>query len=191
MINGMAQPEADHPLAPTFVKELENRGYVPNYLELFALRPAVYEAWAQLNGAVRANMDLRRYELATLAAAQALRSSYCSLAHGLVLRDKVLDEEELALAIKGEPKDQTEREVMSLARQVALDATKVEESDLDSLRALGLGDDEIFDVILTGAMRAFFSKTLDAAGLRPDRQYRDLLGPELVSQLAVGRPVED
>jgi alkylhydroperoxidase family enzyme len=39
-----------------------------------------------------AAMDPRRYELATLAAALELRSSYCALAHGKVLADaEVLD----------------------------------------------------------------------------------------------------
>jgi alkylhydroperoxidase/carboxymuconolactone decarboxylase family protein YurZ len=44
--------------------------------------------WRQLNGAIMANMDLRRYELATVAAASRLRSSYCTLAHGSILLDK-------------------------------------------------------------------------------------------------------
>jgi hypothetical protein len=41
-------------------------------------------------------MDLRRYELATVAAARRLRSSYCTLAHGpvLILIDKFLEPEE-------------------------------------------------------------------------------------------------
>jgi hypothetical protein len=41
----------------------------------FAERPDVYAAWGQLLGAIKANMDLRRYELATLAAARRLHSS--------------------------------------------------------------------------------------------------------------------
>lgn len=36
-------------------------------------------------------MDPRRYELATIAAARRLHSSYCTLAHGSVLIDKFLD----------------------------------------------------------------------------------------------------
>ena len=48
----------------------------------------MYAAWRQLNGAIKANMDLRRYELATVAAARRLRSSYCTLAHGSVLMDE-------------------------------------------------------------------------------------------------------
>jgi alkylhydroperoxidase family enzyme len=53
-----------------------------NYERAFAARPDVYRAWRELLTAIRANMDPRRYELATFAAAQRLRSSYCSLAHG-------------------------------------------------------------------------------------------------------------
>ena len=40
-----------------------------NYERAFAERPEVYAAWVQLNSAIKAGMDLRRYELATLAAA--------------------------------------------------------------------------------------------------------------------------
>lgn len=45
-------------------------GYVPNHTRLFAHRPSVYAAWRQLVTAVAGNMDDRRYELTTLAAAR-------------------------------------------------------------------------------------------------------------------------
>lgn len=60
----------------------------PNHELACGERPEVYAAWGQLNGAIKAGMDLRRYELATLAAARRLRSSYCCLAHGQVLADR-------------------------------------------------------------------------------------------------------
>ena len=44
-----------------------------NYEHAFAERPEVYAAWGQLNGAIKAGMDLRRYELVTVAAARRLR----------------------------------------------------------------------------------------------------------------------
>src|SRR5436305_4583853 len=68
-------------------------GELPNFTRAFSSRPAVYAAWRQLNGAIKAGMDLRRYELATLAAARRLRSSYCMLAHGSVLAKEFLDPE--------------------------------------------------------------------------------------------------
>ena len=45
---------------------------------------------------VKANADFRRHELATLAAARALRSSYCCLAHGQVLAEQFYDAETVA-----------------------------------------------------------------------------------------------
>src|SRR5574342_1001571 len=75
-------------VARMFDAERARYGYVPNFAQVFALRPGVYVAWAQLNVAIKAGMDHRRYELATLAAARRLRSSYCSLAHGAVLVDR-------------------------------------------------------------------------------------------------------
>jgi hypothetical protein len=79
---------------------------------------------------------------------------------------------------------------MTLSRKVALDASRVTESDIAPLRRIGLSDDEIFDVVLAAAARAFFSKTLDGMGTEADREYRDLLGPDLSDRLAVGRPIE-
>lgn len=42
----------------------------PNHGAAFATRPELLAAWQQLNGAIKESMDLRRYELATLAAAR-------------------------------------------------------------------------------------------------------------------------
>jgi alkylhydroperoxidase/carboxymuconolactone decarboxylase family protein YurZ len=64
---------ADGLLAETYDRELAKDGYVANMTQLFSLRPEVYAAWGQLRDSIRGNMDLRRYELATLAAARALR----------------------------------------------------------------------------------------------------------------------
>ena len=55
-----------------YAADVANRGYVANYTRVFALRPEVLAGWARLNGAIKHEMDLRRYELATLAAARAL-----------------------------------------------------------------------------------------------------------------------
>lgn len=79
--------------------------------------------------------------------------------------------------------------VMALAEKVAQEANSVTREDIDGLRAHGLADEEILDVILTAALRAFFSKALDALGAEPDPCYREL-EPDLVQALALGRPFQ-
>lgn len=154
----------------------------PNYERLFERSPAVYAAWQQLNGAIKETIDLRLYEIATVAAAVELRSSYCALAHGKVLFER------FAVA-PGDPLDERDQAVQRLARKVVSDATSLTQDDVDALRRHGLNDDEVFGVILAAAARCFFSKTLDAAGLQPDASYREL-PDEVREPLVVGRPIE-
>ena len=130
-------------------------------------------------------MDLRRYELATLAAARRLGSEYCALAHGAVLRERFFDSEALAAIARDRNAaglDAVDVAVMDLAEKVAGDANAVTEADVARLRELGLSDDESLDVILTAAARAFFSKVLAATGAEPDPAYEEL-GPALRAAL--------
>ena len=139
-----------------------------NYERAFAERPDVYVAWTQLTGAIKAGMDLRRYELATLAAARRLRSSYCCLAHGSVLAERFGEPvREIAIDHRAAGLDDVDVAVMDLAERVVDDATSIGEADLQRLRDLGLSDPEIMDVVLAAAARCFFSKTLDALGVAP------------------------
>ncbi len=162
-----------------------------NYERAFAERPEVYAAWGQLSGAIKAGMDLRRYELVTLAAAQRLRSSYCCLAHGTVLRERFGEPVlEIALDRRAAGLDQVDVAVMDLAERVVDDATSIGDADIQKLLELGLSETEIMDVILAAAARCFFSKTLDALCINPDASYREL-EPQLREALVVGRPIAD
>ena len=162
-----------------------------NFERAFAERPEVYAAWGALNAAIKAGMDLRRYELATLAAARRLGSSYCSLAHGSVLQNQFGEPvAEIARDYRNAGLDEIDVAVMSLAERVVDDATAIGDAELQPLRDLGLAETEIMDVVLAAAARCFFSKTLDAIGVLPDASYREL-APELREVLVVGRPIAD
>ncbi|TDO54238.1 putative peroxidase-related enzyme [Kribbella sp. VKM Ac-2527] len=173
-----------------FESNRDEAGYVPNYVGTFAARPAVFAAWKQLSAAVRSSMDLRRYELATFAAATALRSSYCSLAHGKILSEQFMPADEVAELVTGQPTDPVDRAVMSFARKVALSADRITQADVDHLRVLGLSDEDVLDVVLAAAVRCFFSKTLDATGTPPDSAYHALLPAGLREVLTVGRDID-
>jgi uncharacterized peroxidase-related enzyme len=183
--------------APAYVEALynadrEDMGFVRNLTRAFSLAPEVLVAWQGLNGAIKARMDLRRYELATVAAARRIRSSYCMLAHGSVLVEEYLESEALQ-AIVADHRDAglepVDIAVMDLADKVAGDATSVTEADIDRLRSFGLSDSEILDVVTAAAARCFFSKALDGLGVQPDARYAADLDADLRSALTVGRPI--
>jgi uncharacterized peroxidase-related enzyme len=192
-IETIAPEEASGAVAAIYEKDRASFGRLPNMTQAFSLRPEVYAAWQQLNGAVKAGMDLRRYELATLAAARRLRSSYCMLAHGSILLKQFLEPEELRAAAT-EPEsaglDATDLAIMRFAEQVVDDAGSITQADVDELRAHGLSDADVFDVVLAATVRCFYSKTLDALGVQPDADYNEL-DPQLREVLVVGRPIAD
>jgi uncharacterized peroxidase-related enzyme len=169
----------------------QNDAVTTNYERAFTERPDVLAAWGELLGTIKANMDLRRYELATLAAAQRLRSSYCCLAHGMVLIER-FGEPVLQIASDRTTAglDEIDLAVMDLAERVVDDATSIGDDDLQRLRDLGLSDAEIMDVVLAVAARCFWTKTLDSLGVQPDASYREL-DPELQEVLVVGRPIAE
>jgi uncharacterized peroxidase-related enzyme len=170
-------------------------GFLPNWAVALGGRPAVLAAWAELNTRIRDGMDRRRYELATIAAAQALRSTYCAIAHTWLLTHKLgLVEPSELPAILTDPAhadalSDVDRAVMAFAAKVARDASAVTESDVQGLRDLGLSDDDVLDVAYAAGARSFFATVLDAVGAQADRQLADALGPQVSALLTVGRPV--
>ena len=181
-------------VAAWYQRQRDSWGYLPNYALAFATRPDVAEAWNTLNNAVRGNMERRRFELATIAAARAYRSTYCMAAHCKFLRD-ACDDESTMRAVAADPSganlDATDRAVMDFATQVARDASSVTAADVQRLRDNGLGDPEIVDVVLAAAARAFFTKVLDALGVQADVQLGETFDPEVRDQVTVGRPIAD
>ena len=184
----------DDAVADWYEKQRAAWGYLPNYAPAFATRPDVADAWNTLNNAVRGHMERRRFELATIAAARALRSTYCTAAHSKFLRD-ICGDEPTMLAIAADPGganlDAADRAVMDFATHVARDASTVSAADVQRLRDHGLSDPEIVDVALAVAARAFFTKFLDALGVQADVQLGATFDPEVRQQVTVGRPIAD
>ena len=181
-------------LADYYRQQSSAWGFLPNYAAAFASRPAVAHGWNVLQASIRDGMDRRRFEIATIAAARALRSTYCTAAHSKFLRDICGDEPTLDL-IAADPSggalDAQDRAVYTFAGKVAADASSIRHSDVDELRAAGLSDPEIAEVVYAAAARSFFTRVLDGLGAQLDRQTAAAFGPELLSTMIVGRPAAE
>jgi len=191
-IEPIPEEDAEGATAEMYAADLDEDGYVANSTKAFGQRPAVFAAWRQLGGTIGGSMDRRRYELATVAAARVLRSSYCSLAHGKVLAEQFLGAERtIALAAGAvDALDPLDAEIVRFATLVTREPASVTASDMERLRALGLSDEEILDVVLAAAARCFFSTVLEALGVQADPAYR-ALDPALRAALTVGRPIQE
>ena len=139
-------------------------------------------------------MDQRRYELATLAAARRLRSSYCMLAHGSATLAKDLAEPDELRAIATDHRKRRARLRRGRGdgpRRQGRRRRDEHHCSRTSTRCgeAGLTDPEILDVVLAAAARCFMSKVIDAVGALPDHAYEERLDPALREALTVGRPI--
>lgn len=166
-------------------------GFVPNFAACFVGRPDIAAAWAGLGNAIGSSMDRRRYEIATLAAARARKSTYCAAAHSKFLRD-VCGDEPTMRAIVDDPTGGgltgADRAVFEFATKLARDAASVTQADVDALRDAGLDDRDVANVVYTVAARLFFTTVLDGLGAQLDHQTAESFDPELRAGFVVGRP---
>lgn len=192
-IRSIPPADAAGPVREMYQQAHDRLGYLPNWARAFSLRPGVMDAWAALLRSIQSNLPARSYELATLAAARALRSSYCSLSHGRILAEKVLDPAAVT-AIMGDahasPLEAKERAMMAFVEKVVVSADRITPADIEALRSHGYQDEEIFDLAAAAAARCFFSKLLDALGVQADSVFNEL-EPGLRQALTVGRPIAD
>ncbi len=190
-IHTIPEDQAEADVKKMYEENIADFGYLPNYVQAFSLRPDVMAAWGQFLGTLSRDMDARRYELVTLAAARALHSTYCMLAHGTVMLQDLFSTEQLTrIAQDYQTADLTPAEVamMAFAEQIVLDATAVTQAHIDTLHQHGFSDAEIFDITTTAASRCFLSKTLDALGAEPDEAFM-ALDKNLRQALTVGRSI--
>jgi uncharacterized peroxidase-related enzyme len=193
-IHGVAEDAATGDLAEYYQQQRAEWGFLPNYAPAFSTRPAVARAWNELKSAIRDGMDRRRFELATIAAARALHSTYCTAAHSKVMRDVCGDEtilELLALDPTGGALERKDRLVYQFAAKVATSAESVSQQDVDSLREMGLGDADIADLVFAAAARSFFTRVLDGLGAQLDLETTQTFSPTLLESMIVGRPPAD
>lgn len=187
-IETISPADAEGDVRAMYERQQAAWGYVPNYSKVFCYRPEVMARWGRLLAEIKRPMDLRRFELATFAAAHALCNTGCTLTHGKALASFIGEDALRALAL-GEPAEglsDADLAIAAFARKVALDAVSVDAADIDSLRAHGLTDAEIFDVVVTAAGRAFFTKVLDALGVEGEPGFSGL-SPALREMLTLGR----
>ena len=164
------EAEASGLTAEIYDEDRRSLGYVPSHTKAVGLNPEAYLAWESLTKAISSSLGIRRYELVTLAAAQAIGSSHCRLAHGKKTLSIISEEQLCAIARDFHDAGLPEAEVamMDYAVRLSTDAASMTERDAQRLRDSGFSDREIADITLAAAARNFFSRALLAMGVDLD-----------------------
>jgi uncharacterized peroxidase-related enzyme len=185
----LADSALDAKVQAMYDKQASAWGFVPNYAKVFCYRPEIMDLWAALQSGIKKSMGKRRYEIVVFAAATALRSTLCSLAHGKALTEFFSADDVTMLAKDEAPQNMStlELEIVRFAKRVARDASAVTQTDVDRLKECGATDAEIFDISAAAAARAFFTKLVESLGVAPEPSLLQM-DREFIEALAVGRP---
>ena len=176
-----------------FAAEVADQGFVSTHTSVLSLNAEAYEAWEELTAAVHRSMGTRRYELVTLAAAKAIGSTHCRLAHGrkslaVFSREQLL---RIARDYRTAGLDEAEVAMMEFAERLSTNASSMTDADGERLRDLGLSDREIVDVVLAAAARNFYSRAVQSLAIELDpveldEELRDALLAGLAPDRATG-----
>lgn len=186
ILRTVPEDEATGLVGELYAEEIEAQGYVPSHARMMALNPEAARAWEALIGAIARPLGKRRYELVTLAAARALRSRHCLLAHGQRTRSLMSDDQLARLAVDYRDADLSEAEVamMAFAEKVSTASDAMTDDDSLRLRQVGFTDREIVDIALAAAARNYYSRAIqalavdvDVPGALPESLRARLLGP--------------
>jgi len=182
------ESEATGLTAEIYDADRQSLGYVPSHIKAMSMNPEAFLAWESLTKAISTSLGLRRYELVTLAAAQAIGSTHCRLAHGKKTLTIIPEEQLRAIARDFHDAGLSEAEVamMDYAVKLSTHAAAMTDSDALRLRELGFSDREIADITMAAAARNFFSRALLA--LNVDLDVPEELSDELKNALFAPLP---
>ncbi|MEH6608509.1 MAG: carboxymuconolactone decarboxylase family protein [Halioglobus sp.] len=190
-IETVATEDSSGMVREMYLRQQQPWGVVPNYAKVFCHRPQVMQAWADLQRTIAQSVDAATFQLVTLAASQALGSSYCSLAFGSKLSEGEFSREQLEDIVSNDNSphlNELQQACMTMARKVARNSNAVCQQDIDHLRELGMEDATIFDIIAIASARCFFATLVNSLGAQPDSHFQEMT-PSLRDLLCVGRAI--
>jgi SAM-dependent methyltransferase/alkylhydroperoxidase family enzyme len=173
-----------------FDADLHGSGYVMNVTRLWAHLPRALDKLSDLMAETTAagSISFRQRAVLVTAAAAELGDSYCSMAWGKKLAEAT-SPGLAATVIEGgsEGLSDDEKALAEWARLVARDPNAITNDHLQSLRAVGFEDGQIFAITTFVALRLAFATVNDALGTAPDQELDESLADEVRSAVSFGR----
>jgi uncharacterized peroxidase-related enzyme len=174
--------EADERIQALYaaVRRDQQTPYTPNSIKALAASPAVSEAWWAMFSTFTARMTLPESMLAMIlyAVASSNDCRYCAALNELTCRIYGIDDETLsALAHDlGNVSPQRVQAIIRFALKVAHHPRDVALADYDELRAHGLSDEEIIEIVAMAAIGQLNDIMADALKIEVEPMVAEALG---------------
>lgn len=173
----IAPTEAEGEIASIYANEVASMGRVMQATQCWSARPDILAPVEHLLHQIRDgfSLGLINFRLITLIAAKSVPSSYCSHVYFKALSGMIGREQTLAVHRDFRNAGLSVQQVAMLAyaEQITINASRISQVDIDSLRAVGLTDINIADIALAASFRNFLSRYFDAVGAEVERDFLD------------------
>ena len=185
------ESELPERLQGLFAKARERIGFVPNVFRSYSVRPERFSAWFahfKLLHEPSEQLDEADREMIAVVVSAYNRCTYCIVAHGQALRTAFAGRgmdvgaaevlaDHIATNWRHADLDDRQRAVCDYAERLTAEPRLMQEADLEALRAVGLTDDEVWDVAEIAAMYNFTNRMALALGQQPNEEYHHLDRP--------------
>lgn len=167
----------DEDIQAVFQKCRDKLGLVPNVLQAYSLRPnKLRNFMAMYNELMLAPSGLSKLEreMVAVVVSSANRCFYCLVAHGQAVRALSGDPqlgEMMVMNYRVAPLDARQRAMLDFAWKLTKTPEQVEEPDRDALRAVGLSNDDIFDLADTVAFFNLSNRMAIGIDMMPNPDY--------------------
>jgi len=161
-------------------KCLEKLGFVPNVFSTLSLKPQRLRDFMQMFNEImlsESRLSKLEREMVAVVVSSVNRCYYCLVSHGAAVRKLSGDPqlgEMLALNYRVAPLDARMRGMLDFAWKLTATPAEVVEADRDALRALGLVNEDIFDLAQVIGLFNLSNRMAIATDMMPNAAYHTL-----------------
>lgn len=158
----------------------ERSGFVPNVFLAMAHRPDELRAFLDYHDAVMdrdSGLSKAERELVVVVTSAANECLYCVVAHGAILRIRAKDPkiaDQVAIDWRSADLDDRSRAICEAAVTLATEPSRFDDELRERLRAVGLSDDDIWDVGAITALFALSNRMAHLLRMRPNDEFYTL-----------------
>ncbi|NVK01542.1 MAG: peroxidase-related enzyme [Oceanospirillaceae bacterium] len=155
----------------------EKSGFIPNVFLVLARRPAEFRAFMDYHDALmekESGLSKAEREMIVVTTSAANQCQYCVIAHGAILRIRAknpLIADQLATNYRKADITERQRLMLDFAMKVSQTAYEVSESDFERLAAVGLDQEDAWDIAAIAAFFGMSNRMANVQSMRANREF--------------------
>jgi uncharacterized peroxidase-related enzyme len=155
----------------------DKSGFVPNVFLALAHRPDEFRAFFAYHDALMDKpgaVTKAEREMIVVATSNANQCQYCVVAHGAILRIRAknpLIADQIAVNYRKADITPRQRAMLDFAMKVSLRAFETDDTDLETLKAHGFNEEDIWDIAAIAAFFAMSNRLANVTSMRPNDEF--------------------